>query len=156
MLILQDVTTVPTPAPTPEPSVKEPPSPVRTPDLSEHLSTALSPKKNHQESATPGLTMISRNIMNHSPYTCCQQTQQLFVKVLSTVVHTHQSALQPFCLCFSTRKNSCGHTEYHTNPVSHQGGHTLSSSSQSEPRVSHPAASPMGRNRAPLGGGRTA
>ncbi|XP_051723257.1 protein TALPID3 isoform X2 [Ctenopharyngodon idella] len=50
----EEVTVVPTPAPTPEPSLKEPPSPVSTPDLSEHLSMALSPKKNHQESASPG------------------------------------------------------------------------------------------------------
>ncbi|XP_056332368.1 protein TALPID3 [Danio aesculapii] len=47
-------TIVPTPAPTPEPSLKDPPSPVRTPDLSEHLSTAASPKKTPQESALPG------------------------------------------------------------------------------------------------------
>uniref|UniRef100_UPI00062E28E8 protein TALPID3 isoform 3 n=1 Tax=Danio rerio TaxID=7955 RepID=UPI00062E28E8 len=47
-------TTVPTPAPTPEPSLKDPPSPVRTPDLSEHLSTATSPEKPPQESASPG------------------------------------------------------------------------------------------------------
>ncbi|XP_051578080.1 protein TALPID3-like isoform X2 [Myxocyprinus asiaticus] len=51
----EEVTTVPTPIPTPEPSVKEPTSPVRTPDLSEHLSMALSAKENqHQESASPG------------------------------------------------------------------------------------------------------
>uniref|UniRef100_A0A671MFJ3 Protein TALPID3 n=1 Tax=Sinocyclocheilus anshuiensis TaxID=1608454 RepID=A0A671MFJ3_9TELE len=50
----QEVTEVPTPAPTPEPSSKDPPSPVRTPDLSEHLSTALSPKENHEGSASPG------------------------------------------------------------------------------------------------------
>uniref|UniRef100_A0A672SCS9 Uncharacterized protein n=1 Tax=Sinocyclocheilus grahami TaxID=75366 RepID=A0A672SCS9_SINGR len=50
----QEVTEVPTPAPTPEPSSKDPPSLVRTPDLSEHLSTALSPKENHEGSASPG------------------------------------------------------------------------------------------------------
>lgn len=83
---------VPTPAPTPEPSLKEPPSPVSTPDLSEHLSMALSPKKNHQESASPGLTGIFMNILNHSPYTWCQQTQQIFVKVLAQLF-THISQL---------------------------------------------------------------
>ncbi|KTG43577.1 hypothetical protein cypCar_00012678 [Cyprinus carpio] len=50
----QKATEVPTPAPTPEPSSKDPPSPVRTPDLSEHLSTALSPKEKRKGSASPG------------------------------------------------------------------------------------------------------
>uniref|UniRef100_A0A8C2CUA6 Si:ch211-185a18.2 n=1 Tax=Cyprinus carpio TaxID=7962 RepID=A0A8C2CUA6_CYPCA len=50
----QEATEVPTPAPTPEPSSKDPPSPVRTPDLSEHLSTALSPKEKRKGSASPG------------------------------------------------------------------------------------------------------
>ncbi|XP_042599200.1 protein TALPID3 isoform X3 [Cyprinus carpio] len=54
-------TEVPTPAPTPEPSSKDPPSPVRTPDLSEHLSTALSPKEKRPDSipvGTPTTTPI--------------------------------------------------------------------------------------------------
>nr|XP_055027483.1 protein TALPID3 isoform X1 [Misgurnus anguillicaudatus]XP_055027484.1 protein TALPID3 isoform X1 [Misgurnus anguillicaudatus] len=51
----EEVTAVPTPVPTPEPSLKEPPSPVRTPDLSEHLSTALSLEENQpQASTSPG------------------------------------------------------------------------------------------------------
>ncbi len=79
VVILQEVTKVPTPAPTPEPSSKEPPSPVRTPDLSEHLSTALSPKENHQASASSGLTVIFMNKPNYSPSIC---------KSVSTVVHT--------------------------------------------------------------------
>lgn len=79
MVILQEVTKVPTPAPTPEPSSKEPPSPVRTPDLSEHLSTALSPKENHQVSASSGPTGIFMNKPNDSTSIC---------KSVSTVVHT--------------------------------------------------------------------
>ncbi|KAG1973204.1 protein TALPID3 [Pimephales promelas] len=63
----EEVTTVPTPAPTPEPSLKEPPSPVRTPDLSEHLSTALSPKKKHQESASPVPDRIPVGTPNTTP-----------------------------------------------------------------------------------------
>ncbi|KAK7152680.1 hypothetical protein R3I93_010790 [Phoxinus phoxinus] len=63
----EDVTTVPTPVPTPEPSLKEPPSPVRTPDLSEHLSTALSPKINHQESASPVPDRIHVGTPNTTP-----------------------------------------------------------------------------------------
>ncbi|XP_073683653.1 protein TALPID3 [Garra rufa] len=54
----QDVQEVPTPALTPEPNLKELPSPVRTPDLSEHLSTALSPKENQQGSVSPGPNRI--------------------------------------------------------------------------------------------------
>ncbi|XP_016395161.1 protein TALPID3 [Sinocyclocheilus rhinocerous] len=54
----EKVTEVSTPAPTPEPSSKDPPSPVRTPDLSEHLSTGLSPKENHEGSASPGRDRI--------------------------------------------------------------------------------------------------
>lgn len=46
---------MPTPVPTPEPILKEPPSPVGTPDLSEHPSTALSPEeKQPQELTSPG------------------------------------------------------------------------------------------------------
>lgn len=54
-IILQEVTLVPTPVPTPEPILKEPLSPVRTPDLSEHPS-ALSLEENQpQELTSPGL-----------------------------------------------------------------------------------------------------
>ncbi|XP_077095079.1 protein TALPID3 isoform X6 [Siphateles boraxobius] len=63
----EEVSTIPTPAPTPEPSLKEPPSPVRTPDLSEHLSTALSPKKTHQESASPVPDRIHVGTPNTTP-----------------------------------------------------------------------------------------
>ncbi|XP_016133657.1 protein TALPID3 [Sinocyclocheilus grahami] len=54
----EEVSTVPTPAPTPEPGSTEPLSPVRTPDLSEHLSSVLSPKENHQGSASSGPNRI--------------------------------------------------------------------------------------------------
>ncbi|TRY98455.1 hypothetical protein DNTS_017511 [Danionella cerebrum] len=49
----EEVATVPTPTPTPEPMLKKPLSPVRTPDLSEHNSTAQSHKAS-LECASPG------------------------------------------------------------------------------------------------------
>ncbi|XP_016342758.1 protein TALPID3-like [Sinocyclocheilus anshuiensis] len=54
----EEVSTVPTPAPTPEPGSTEALSPVRTPDLSKHLSSVLSPKENHQGSASSGPNRI--------------------------------------------------------------------------------------------------
>ncbi|XP_056623548.1 protein TALPID3 isoform X2 [Triplophysa dalaica] len=54
----EEVTLVPTPVSTPEPILKEPPSPVRTPDLSEHPS-ALSLEENQpQELTSPGPARI--------------------------------------------------------------------------------------------------
>uniref|UniRef100_A0A8C2DXP1 Si:ch211-185a18.2 n=1 Tax=Cyprinus carpio TaxID=7962 RepID=A0A8C2DXP1_CYPCA len=50
----EEVSTVPTPASTPKPDSTEPLSPVRTPDLSNHLSSALSSKENNQGSASSG------------------------------------------------------------------------------------------------------
>uniref|UniRef100_A0A672PDN1 Protein TALPID3-like n=1 Tax=Sinocyclocheilus grahami TaxID=75366 RepID=A0A672PDN1_SINGR len=58
LILTFEVSTVPTPAPTPEPGSTEPLSPVRTPDLSEHLSSVLSPKENHQGSASSGPNRI--------------------------------------------------------------------------------------------------
>ncbi|KTF92306.1 hypothetical protein cypCar_00025274, partial [Cyprinus carpio] len=52
--LVLEVSTVPTPASTPEPDSTEPLSPVRTPDLSQHLSSALSSKENNQGSASSG------------------------------------------------------------------------------------------------------
>ncbi|XP_057200366.1 protein TALPID3 isoform X2 [Triplophysa rosa] len=55
----EELTIVPTPVPTPEPILKEPPSPVRTPDLSEHPSTALPLEENQpQELTSPGPSRI--------------------------------------------------------------------------------------------------